>query len=58
MEVPSGSEDLTHDGLLTSSVDVVGGLPLLVGPIEQLTVLGVPEQDLHDALGPGPHGYV
>ena len=58
IEVPSSSKDLTHDGLLTRSVDVVGGLPLLVGPIKQLTVLGVPEQDLHDALGPGPHGYV
>jgi len=39
-------------------VNIVGGFPSFVGPVQQLTVFRVPEEDLDDGFGSRAHGDV
>lgn len=41
-----------------AAVDVVRGLPRLVGPVQQTAVFGVPEEELGQAAAPPTDGDV
>ena len=52
----TGSKYLREDALLVGAVDVVRGLPCLVGPVQQAAILGVPQQQLSQLAAPPPDG--
>ena len=46
----TGPEDLSQYRLLVGQIDIVGGFSRSVGAVQHLAVLGVAQEDLHDAL--------
>ncbi len=49
---------LSEDSPLTPHVNAIRCLTLPVGLVQELTVLGIPQEDLNQCFGSGAHGHM